>query len=196
MFIKYKYNFTKTSLQELTRVNPLFPNVTKLHIDVCSDCSLNSMKFLPSLINISQLIQVKLESFYFNKSNKNFLFNMINILEHSCNLTSLIIHSRICKYELYPYLNIICSTIPCQIKHLQIPINRLDQIQFILERCQHLSVIQFETTRLKFSEEVIEWFTKHTISSAFERHNGCDIIWIGKKLEEVNVNYKRIKFDS
>ncbi len=74
------------------------------------------------------------------------------------------------------------------IKHLQIPINQLDQIKLILERCQHLSVVQFEITRTKFSADVVEWFNQNTIDSTCWRHSECDIIWIGKK-----INHKRIK---
>jgi hypothetical protein len=105
---------------------------------------------------------------------------VIKIIEQSYNLSSLIIQNHCGNYELHPFLNSICSIIPHQIKHLRIPVNRLDQIQIILERCQHLSVVQFQITRSKLSEEVIEWFVGNTIDSTFWRHDGCDIIWIGK----------------
>jgi hypothetical protein len=107
----------------------------------------------------------------------------------------LIIHSRFSQFELYPFLNSICSIIPRQIKHLQIPINRIDQIEIILERCSYLVVVQFEITRSKISTEVIEWFKQNTIDSTFWRHSGCDIIWIGKKRNEININHKRIKLN-
>jgi hypothetical protein len=167
--------------------------VTKLRIDVDRRISLDLIKFLPSIIDISRLIEIKLESYYFNKDNKNILYDMISIIEQSNNLLSLIIHSRFSKYELYPFLNSLCSKLPRQIKHLQIPINQLDQIKIILERCQYLSVVQFEVTRTKFSAEVAEWFAENTIDSAFWRHSGCDIIWIGKKINHISVNHKRIK---
>jgi len=154
---------------------------------------LDSIKFLPSIIDLSHLVEIKLESYCFNKNNKKLLYDMIAILEQSFNLSSLIIHSRFSQFELYPFLNSICSIIPRQIKHLQIPINQTDQIEIILERCPYLVVLQFEITRSKISAEVVEWFKQNTIDSTFWRHSGCDIIWIGKKRDEISINHKRIK---
>ncbi|CAF1347143.1 unnamed protein product [Adineta steineri] len=98
-----------------------------------------------------------------------------------------------CKYEMYPFLDNICSIIPRQIKYLQLAISKLDQIRTILDRCQYLSVAKFETTRLKLSAEITHWFTENTINSTLTRQNGCDIIWIGKRRSPMIVNHKRIK---
>jgi hypothetical protein len=64
-----------------------------------------------------------IESYYFGKDNKDVLFHMIRLLQRSSKLSSLIIHSRFCKFELYPFLNDLCSILPREIKYLQIPIN-------------------------------------------------------------------------
>ncbi len=151
------------------------------------------MTSLSPIINISELMQVELEISYFGKENKNVLFHIIRLLEQSSKLSSLIIHSLYSKYELYPFLNDLCEILPRQIKYLQIPINELEQIELILERCSYLSVIKFEIPRRKFSREVIQWFEKNTIDSMFTRQNGCDRIWIGKRINRINENPKRIK---
>jgi hypothetical protein len=171
----------------------LFPKVTKLQINVDRIYPLKSLQLLESIIDISRLVEVKLESHYFSKHNQKLLFDAVTMIEQSCHLSSLIIHSRYCKFAMYPYLNDLCSIIPRQIKHLQIPINQLGQIQTIFQRCSYLSVVQFEITRSSFSTEVIQWFTQNTIDSTFRRHSGCDIIWIGKKTNEISVNHKRMK---
>ncbi|CAF3171372.1 unnamed protein product [Rotaria sp. Silwood2] len=181
--------------EELTRMNDIFPNVTKLNVDICRRSTVTSLEFLTTMIDISKLVEVKLESFYFNKFNQNLLFDIITILEQAYSLSSLIIHSRYSKYELFPFLNRICSIIPRQIKHLQIPINQLDLIEVILERCQNLSVIQFEISRLKFSQEVIDWFNQNTVDSTIRRRAGCDLIWIGNKINHIENNHKRIKLN-
>ncbi|CAF1104696.1 unnamed protein product [Rotaria sordida] len=196
--LSLKMPISDAIIQEaLKRTSPLFPKVTKLHIDVSMDYRrknpLASIKFLTSIIDVSQLVEVKLESYCFGKDRKMILFDMMTIIEQSYNLSSLIIHSRLSKYELYPFLDNLCSVIPRRIKHLQIPINRLDQIKIILERCQDLSVVQFAITRSKFSEEVIQWFTQNTIDSTFRRRDECNIIWIGKKTNEISINHKRMK---
>jgi hypothetical protein len=42
--------------------------------------------------------------------------------------------------------------IPCQLKHLQIPINTVDQIKRILEKCEKLSTIKLDI-KSKFSKK-------------------------------------------
>jgi hypothetical protein len=175
------------------RINLSFPNVTKLSIDLSRKMTINLIHYLPSIINISQLIEIKLESFYFGKDNKDHLFDLINLIEGSTKLSCLTIHSRYAKYELYPFLNDLCSILPRQINQLQIAINQLEQIEIILARCQYLSVVKFEITGAKFSAEVVQWFQQNTIDSMFGRHSGCDCIWIGKKINQINQNPKRIK---
>ena len=54
------HNILKTS-------NISFRNVTKLCIDFGQTLSINLINYLPSIFNISQLIEVKLESHYFGK---------------------------------------------------------------------------------------------------------------------------------
>ncbi|UJR07083.1 hypothetical protein I4U23_011371 [Adineta vaga] len=182
--------------KEFEKNKQLFPKVTKLHIDIERRFSVNSMEFLMSLIDISRLVEVKLESFTFNKLNKHSLFEAITIIERSPNLSSLIIRSRYSKSELYVYLNDLCSILPCRIKYLQIPVNQLHQVETIIERCPYLSVVKFEISRSKLSEQVIEWFTNNTINSVYRKRCGCDIIWIGKKkTNEIECNHKRIKLN-
>ncbi|CAF1126692.1 unnamed protein product [Rotaria sordida] len=179
------------------RTSPLFPKVTKLHIGITMNYIGKNpralKKFLTSIIDVSQLVEVKLEIYCLFDDKKTLWFHMMTIIKQSHNLSSLIIHSCLPKYELYPFLDNLCSVIPRQIRHLQIPINKLDQIKIILERCQDLSVVQFEITRSKFSEEVIQWFTQNTIDSTFRRRERYNTIWIGKKTNEISINHKRIK---
>lgn len=171
----------------------MFQNVTKLHLEVSRNDCRKSLEFLTSSVDLSKLVEVNLESFCFDKTNRSLLFDIISHLEKLCSLSSLIVHSRYGKYELYPYLKQIFSILPRTIEHLRIPLNQLDQIEIIWERCQNLSVIEFEITRLKFSQEVINWFNQNTINSKFRRQNGHDIVWIGKRINCIKNNCKRMK---
>jgi len=57
------------------RINSSFPNVTKLSIDFARKMLINLIDYFSSIINICQLIEVKLESYYFGKDNKDLLFS-------------------------------------------------------------------------------------------------------------------------
>ncbi|CAF3864380.1 unnamed protein product [Adineta steineri] len=179
--------------QLLLQINPLFPKVTKLQIKFDYESTLKSTKIFQSLIDVSRLVEVTLEKYSFDKGDEILLCEIIHFIEQLPNLTSLTIHNMFCKYEMYPFLDNICSIIPRQIKYLQLAISKLGQIKMILDRCQYLSVAKFETTRLKLSAEITHWFTENTIDSTLTRQNGCDIIWIGKRKSPMIVNHKRIK---
>jgi hypothetical protein len=73
------------------------------------------------------------------------------------------------------------------------PINQLEQVQIIFQRCPYLSIVKFATKGNDLSAKIDEWFEENTIDSMFGRHSGCDYVWIGKKLNQINENPKRIK---
>jgi hypothetical protein len=177
----------------LKLINTPFPNVTKLHIDFCPIISTDSINHLRSIFHITQLIEVNFESRCFCKNNKDLLFAVIKLIEQSSKLSSLTIHSRYWKSALYPFLNDLCSILPRQIKYLQIPIQKLEQVEIIFERCHYLTVVKFATKRTKLSREITEWFEQNTIDSMFRRQNGFSHIWIGEKMKQINENPKRIK---
>jgi hypothetical protein len=170
-----------------------FPNVTKLRLDFYSNISIDSINYLRSIFNVSQLIEVQLEKYCFDGDNKDLLFDAIKLIEESPKLTSLGIHSRYLKSALYSFLNDLCSILPRQIKYLEIPIHKLEQVEIIFQRCPYLSIVKFETKGNDLSAKIAEWFEENTIDSMFRRYNECDYVWIGKKLNQINENPKRIK---
>jgi hypothetical protein len=177
----------------LKRINTPFPNVTKLRLDFYSYISIDSINYIRSIFNVSQLIEVQLEKYCFDGDNKDLLFDAIKLIEESPKLTSLGIHSRYLKSALYSFLNDLCSILPRQIKYLEIPIHKLEQVEIIFQRCPYLSIVKFETKGNDLSAKIAEWFEENTIDSMFRRYNECDYVWIGKKLNQINENPKRIK---
>ena len=173
---------------------PYFPNVTKVHIDLDEEVSINLIDCLGRIINLSQLIEVKLESFYLDNVNENHLYDTLKALEQSSKLSILIIISDDRQDEIDPFLNRIIPILPRQINHLLIPIKEMKQIEMIFERCPHLTVGEFSTER-RLSREIVQWFEEKTIGSIVRRVKECDTIWIGKKKEENDLNQKRMKFD-
>jgi len=128
------------------------------------------------------------------------MLNDIHIfLEQAHNLSSLIIESSLNKYRISESFKNIYSIIPRQLKHIQVPINNLDQIKMILERCDTLSTITFPI-KSKFSIEVIKWFNTNTINSTCKNFKRTVTVWIGKKNiqsndDQTDNNNKRIKLN-
>jgi len=85
--------------------------------------------------------------------------------------------------------------IPCQLKHLQISINTVNQIKRILEKCEKLSTIKLDTN-LNFAQKIIQWFDDNTINSTCKKCYTTINIWLGKKniqATDVGIDNKRIK---
>lgn len=116
-------------------------------------------------------------------------------LEQAHNLSSLIIESSLSEYQVNHTFTRLCPIIPRRLKHLQLPINNLEQIKMIFERCENLSTIKFDA-KLKFSKEIIQWFNDNTINSTCKSSKRTINVWIGKKnIQLINsrTDNKRIK---
>ena len=181
----------------LTSMNiPYFPNVTKLHLHFYfnGEISINSTNFLSKIINLSELIEVHLECDYLSLGDENLVCDILTQLGQSSKLSTLIIQSEFSPDSIYPYLKEICQTIPPKIKYLKIPIKTTKEIQFIVERCNQLIVLQFPWKHLIFSKEIVQWIENNLIGSIDPKSNQYDAIWIGKIKQTIQSNTKRIKF--
>jgi len=184
--------------------HPMFPKVTEIEMIFLKECPLLSLQSLSTYINISQIVKIKLYSYFFDayhqnifyKYNKNIWMGIGIFMEQAQNLSSLIIQGNGLRYSLDRTIENIFSIIPRHVKHLQIPTNNVDQIKRILERCQHLSTLQLDVQYIRNINEVIEWFSKNTINSTCWKRYRTVIVWLGiKQIQstEISVDYKRIK---
>jgi hypothetical protein len=110
----------------------------------------------PSLIYLELLRSDKFEEF-----NQN-----IGIFIHQAqHFSSLAIWNISQKLKLNQSIDTICLIVPRHVKHLQIAVNNLNQIEKILKRCDNLSTIEFDINSPEFSKEIIKWFSDNTINS-------------------------------
>lgn len=133
---------------------------------------------------------------HFEKYNQDILMDIHICIEQFHNLSVLIINNNLCQDQLDRCIQNFYSIVPSHIKHLQIPINDLNQIEMILEQCQNLSTIIFTSIRVKLFENIINWFSENTIHSKCQQNVGTVAVWLGeKKIQstEACLNHKRIK---
>lgn len=102
-------------------------------------------------------------------------------MEQAHNLSTLIIQGIGNTYidllitkDIYLYL-------PRHIKHLEIPINDLNQIKMILDRCKNLATIKFYYRDTILPERVTSWFADNTIYTTCEENSETTSVWLGKK---------------
>jgi len=165
-------------------------------ITLKDDWPLLSLQSLSMFIDISRISYMKVRSYYFNGYNQNTWMDFGTFMKQAHNLSSLIIDSSFDTYKSVRTIENIYSIVPRHVKHLEIPINDLNQIKMILERCQHLSTIKFDTGLSKLSEEVIKWFAENTINTRCREDYKMVTVWLGKKIiesTEICIDHKRIK---
>jgi hypothetical protein len=131
----------------------------------------------------------------FDKFNQNTWMDIGIFFEQAHNLSSLIIRS-FNRYASGPTIQNLHSIVSRHIKHLEIRINDLDQIKFILKRCENLATIRFYTVDANFSEKVTSWFANNTINTTCKANHEMVAVWLGKKKiqsTEIRLDHKRIK---
>lgn len=216
---EYDFNFRKVLLstsneicpiEKISQLNLLFQsvwnenifwsidfslrNVTKLHLYFNGKLPLHCQKYLRNFVDISQLIEVKFENRFFFEDDEHYLSRLLTFLQEFPKLSSLILHIRYDQFQIYPHLTTMIELLPCQINHLQIPIEKTKQIEMLLKRCHHLSQVRFPVRNTQRSMEIKQWFERNTSDSIYRNSAGFDTIYIGKKTDEHNnFKYKRIK---
>jgi hypothetical protein len=175
---------------------PLFRKATKLNIDLPKDWSAISLQFLSTLIDVSHLEQIKLDSYYFDDYSLDILTRIATFIRQAHNVSSLIIYNASYRYRPTLAAEKVCLIVPHHVKHLQVPANDLDEIQVILERCKHLSSVQFNIQYSSSSNKIVQWLAKNTINSTYRKGFRLLTVWLGRiKIEsnDTTIDQKRMK---
>jgi hypothetical protein len=184
--------------QKATTNQPLFPKVTEINLTFNHDWPLFPLPSLATFIDISRIVNMKIYSSYFNEYIQNTWMDIGIFIEQAHNLSSLIIQSGYIRYQSDRMIENIYSIVPRHVTHLQMPINNVDQIKTLLERCQHLSTIHLDLRYSIVSGEVIKWFADNTVNSTCSKGYKMVVVWLGKKnieSSEINDDHKRIKLN-
>ncbi|CAF0987716.1 unnamed protein product [Adineta ricciae] len=185
-------------------LRPLYPNATKLYFDIDTEHSKYSCKYLPLLVNLTKLVHLELSSFELVDWDKhlNRWKNQIGTrILQNIHLRSLLIHHKFNSLSRsLKVVETIHKLLPAHISYLQVPINDLNQIEIILERCHQLRCVLFE---IKYCAEikpkqVVQWFMENTKGSVSEIiTNDKILIWIGRRKitndEDISHKHKQMK---
>ncbi len=175
--------------------HPLFSQVTEINLEFLDEWPFFSLQSLFISINITQIVQIELQIKYFGGYNQDTLRDIGMFLEQAHNLSSLIIQTSLNTHKVLETFEEMYSIIPCQLKHLKMPIYSVDQIKKILDKCEKLSTIRLDI-KAKFSEEILQWFNDNTINSTCKKGYRIINVWLGKKKiqpTDIRIDNKRIK---
>ena len=168
----------------------------EIDLQFCDDLPLISLQLLSMFIDISRIVSMTMFNNYFHRCNQDTWMDISLFIKQAHNLSSLFIHSSLHRYDSSQTIENIHLLVPRHIKCLQIPIQNLNQIKTIVERCENLSTINFDVKDLKLCKEAIQWFADNTINTTCRQGYKTISVWLGKKniqATQDNYNSKQIK---
>jgi hypothetical protein len=173
--------------QKATIVHPLFPNVTDINLEFDENWPLFSLQSLSIFIDISRIISMRIYSEYLNEYNENTWIDIGIFMEHAHNLSRLTIQGIDYTYINDLFTENMYSNLPRHVKHLEIPINDLNQIKIILNRCENLFTIKFHYEYTKLFQTIPSWFADNTIQTTCKENYGTTSVWLGKKKKRASL---------
>ena len=174
----------------------MFPKVTEIDLQFRDNWPLTTLQSLPVLVDMSRLVSMKLSGDNFYYYNQNTCMDISIVINQAHNLSLLYIQRGLYSYDSTVTIENIHSILPYYIKCLQIPINNLNQLKIILERCKKLSTINFDTNSTELCKYVIQWLADNTTDTSCTECYRRVAVWLGHKnlqSTETTVNHKRIK---
>ena len=183
-------------LQSRTANCPLFRKATKLHLNHTKDWPLAPLNLLSAILDLSQLVEIKLKSNFFRDYKMALVREMATFIQRADNVSSLIITNSSYIHKSTLTAENICSMVPRHVKYLDVSVRHFQDMKMILERCRHLSSVQFHIRSSKFSPKIVQWLAENTIYSRYRESERKLVIWLGgikTEPSEGNVDNKRIK---
>lgn len=176
-------------------MGPIFRRATKLRLDLTDDWPFIPLYSLSTLIDLSRLVEIEFKNCYPEPPDLDTLLDITTMIQRASNLSSLVIHHHFA-YGFNLSTADICHIVPPHLKHLQVPIDDLYDMEIILERCSHLSSIRCDIRQSKFSRQIVQWLAVNTIESTYRVNHSFVSVWLGRKSipsNDLTLNLKRVK---
>lgn len=165
--------------------DPVFPEVKEMNLEFYEQWPLFTLDKLSILVDISRLVRLTIHSNYFNEYNEKIWSDIEHFLKQATNLSDLVIQTSFDTHHSDRTIESLSTLLPCHIKHLEISIQNLKQIQAILCNCQQLSTITLNNYETKLYDEMIQWFEDNTIHSTCRISHGMISVWLGKRTIQI-----------
>jgi hypothetical protein len=117
---------------------------------------IGSSQFLSTLFNPLHLVKISL-NIYFDKESAWYIINdIVNLLEQAPNIHTFHNNNKSVNAK------IICAIVPRHVKHLQVKMDRINDMKMIVKQLDHLSSItfQFANESPNRCQELVEWLSQ------------------------------------
>ncbi|CAF3494111.1 unnamed protein product [Rotaria sp. Silwood1] len=157
----------------------LFNGLTKLTLQLHDHWPDDSLKLLTSFIDLSTITELVLDVNFTQNDSFNTTAGIVTLLEQTSNIRSLIIFTRTV------YLQTIFSIVSCRVKHLQTPVNTVEDVKMILKRFDHLFSVTFKflENSLVSIAEIIEWLVSKDRDFTYQSTQCSLSLWLGTRKE-------------
>lgn len=169
----------------------IYVPATDVVIDPCN---------ISKLIDLSKVIQIELHWVSFGNYDQTVWMNLSLLISMAINLTSLIISDLLYTFREIMNTEYLLSLIPPTIKHIDLSINNLDQLQAIIEKCSNLIWVNVAFNRKCTRRHFVAWCNECTSNSSYRKYARRVSVWLGVKQNNepyrMETRRKRIKLSN
>ena len=172
-------------LSTTTSQNYLFRHVDDLKLGNGGDWPKNSLQILSNILDLSHLVTLSLSISFIPEYMSHTISQIQLLFNRACNLHSLLLYDYWTPENCSQRMEIICSIITLNIKHLQIRVKDFNDIKYILERLEHLTSVTFEYAQMLIinRQELLQSLAYlNRYSSTWDSQYAL-YLWFGKKKE-------------
>jgi hypothetical protein len=157
------------------------------------------LSFISTLIDLKTLVQIKLTGTLIRHANTYMLADIANMLQGTCNLSSLDICYDFFSRKSRLTADDICSVTPSHVKHLAVSIKNFTEAQNVVKRLKHLLSANFYFDFISTWDRNIEWLAQGTQGSSCQIDGFSLRVWRGRSIiqpSNVTGGSKRIKLNN
>ncbi len=157
----------------------VFPQIEELRLHIGNQWPLGSLRFLSTLINLSQLVKLSLEiDNSFNLYSESTV-NINQLFKFAKNIRSLNIYISSGFTSVSDHNMQICSLIPDHVRHLTISVSTVDQMQMVFRQLKCRSSIRFEYRHAYYnaSDMHMAWLASESGYDTYRLSNYSLSIW-------------------
>ena len=162
-------------------IYPYFRNLSKLLVDIDDEWPINSVEFLSSFINLSNIVNMTIRLNLSIEYDFEKLRHVTHFFDQTSHLQSLVIDNPEISAET------ICSLVPHHVKHLQVTTSSIQDMKLLTEQMVYLWSITFEAFDAEdLKIELSNWLAETRPSSTLKYENSILSIWLDRASTSTN----------
>jgi hypothetical protein len=161
----------------------IFRNVVNLKLGNDGQWPKYSLQYLSTILDLSHIIKLSLSVNFIPEYMSSTVLNLNLLFNQAFNLRSLFLYDYWTPVNCIQRMEVICSIISSNIRHLQIRVKDFEDIKYILERLEHLTSVTFEYAQMLTidREEFMQSLTNLNRQASMWNSQHALHVWFGNR---------------